>query len=127
MAALEGEFVDELGCCRPYEEGGADWPPDVELDMIPLEGYSLSAAAFAVLPDIALLRLPAGAPMDPKCCAACRIPEAAPMCWALCCEEDDDDEGWLECEKAILAVAGVGVSWAAAASFGAVRLLASLL
>jgi len=61
VAPVEVFVMEELGSCRPWEDG-AVCPP--RLDVV-VEGYSLSVPAVA-LPDIALLKLPVGAPNDPR-------------------------------------------------------------
>ena len=66
-----------------------------ELDVVALEEWSLSVPA-VVLPEIALFRLPVGAPKEPRLWVACKIPEPAPcgICCALFCEEDEDEWRW---------------------------------
>jgi hypothetical protein len=64
---VEDAAGGELGCCRAYvADGGAVCPPpELEFDVLPPVGYNLSVPA-VVLPDIALLRLPVGAPKEPR-------------------------------------------------------------
>lgn len=51
--------------------GGAELPVEFEVEVVrlPPEGYRLSVPA-VVVPDVAVLRLPAGAPIEPNACAA---------------------------------------------------------
>lgn len=59
-----------------------------------MEEGGWSGPAVVVLPEIALLRLPAGAPKEPRLWVACRIADPAPcgICCALLCEEEDEEE-----------------------------------
>lgn len=69
FAADEG--ADELGCGTPYAVGGAGCLPEFGCEY----KRSASVAADVPLDAIALLRLPVGAPTDPRLCAACRSAE----------------------------------------------------
>jgi hypothetical protein len=70
----------------------------LELDVVVEEERGLPVPA-VVLPEIALFRLPVGAPKEARLWVACKIPEAAPcgICCALFCEEaegEEDEDGW---------------------------------
>jgi hypothetical protein len=64
----------------------------LELDMLASDGYKVSVPA-VVVPEVTALKLPLGAPTEPRVCVTWKIPEAAlsGICCALafCCEEEE--------------------------------------